>query len=111
MSGRPPPVELGASDVGQLVVGAVLGRLGEQANGVDREQRAVVARRFVALPGGVEGDDHGDRRRIAEADVLDGDDVEAVPEIGVELSTCRREVEGTQHSVAHLAATNRLLQC
>ena len=104
ISARPPSLQLGPHEVGELVVGAVLGRLGENTHGVDGEQRAVVTRLVVTLPGGVQGDDHGDGLWIAEADVLDGDDVETVPQVRVQLRARRRQVEGTEHGVAHLAA-------
>ena len=38
----PATVELGARDVGELVVRSVLGRFGKEANGMDREQGPVV---------------------------------------------------------------------
>ena len=96
-------LQLGPHEIGELVVGAVLRRLGENTHGVDGEQRAIMTRLVVTLPGGVQGDDNGDGLWIAEADVLDGDDVQTVPQVRVQLRARRRQVEGAEHGVAHLA--------
>ena len=111
MSARPPPSSSARTRLASSSLERSLADSASNRTAWIGEQPAVVAPGVEALPSGVQGDDHGDRLRIAEADVLDGDHVEAVPQVACRAPRLVADKSsGAQHGVAHVAAPDRLLQ-
>ena len=82
----------------------------QRADGVGGEQEAVVLRAVDALVHAEQRVDQDRRLRVAEADILDRDDLQPGPQLLLELRAGDEHLPAEQHGVVDEAAADGFLQ-